>query len=68
MTGGHESPLSSRLSAAKKAAFAAHYRNNNINLPDVLAELASRMLFGNKVVDHEVPLGQPGTPGHMTAI
>ena len=36
-----------------KAAMAAHYGANRFNLPELHAELVNRMVFGNKVVDHE---------------
>ena len=36
-----------------KAALAAHYAANRFNLPQLHAELVNRMVFGNKVVDHE---------------
>lgn len=36
-----------------RAALAAHYAANRFNLPQLHAELVSRMVLGNKVVDHE---------------
>ena len=36
-----------------KAAFAAHYATHRFNLPDLHADVLSRMVVGNKVVDHE---------------
>lgn len=36
-----------------KAAFAAHYAANRFNLPKLHAEIVSRIVSGNKVVDHE---------------
>lgn len=36
-----------------RAALAAHYAANRFNLPHLHAELVSRMVLGNKVVDHE---------------
>ena len=36
-----------------KAAFAEHYRRNRFNLPALHAEVVSRMVIGNKVIDHE---------------
>lgn len=36
-----------------KAALAAHYATHRFNLPQLHAQLVNRMVFGNKVVDHE---------------
>ena len=36
-----------------KAAFSAHYAANRFNLPKLHAEVVSRIVSGNKVVDHE---------------
>ena len=36
-----------------KAAFTAHYANNRSNLPSFRAVVVSRMVVGDKVVDHE---------------
>lgn len=36
-----------------KAAFAEHYKRNRFNLPGLHAEVVNRMVFGNKVIDHE---------------
>jgi hypothetical protein len=36
-----------------RAALAAHYGTHRFNLPALHAELVSRMVLGNKVVDHE---------------
>lgn len=36
-----------------KAAFAAHYANNRFTLPTLHAVVVSRMVVGDKVVDHE---------------
>ena len=36
-----------------RAALADHYARNRFNLPDLHAEIVNRMVFGNKVVDHE---------------
>jgi len=51
-----------------KAAFAAHYRDNRFNLPDLHAKLLNRMVFGNKVIDQEVVYGVPGAPLDGAAI
>ena len=36
-----------------KPAFAAHYSTNRFNLPNLKAEVVSRIVCGNKVIDHE---------------
>ncbi|MCL1091222.1 nuclear transport factor 2 family protein [Shewanella profunda] len=36
-----------------KAAFSDFYQNERFNLPNLHAEIVSRMVVGNKVVDHE---------------
>lgn len=36
-----------------RAALAAHYRDKRFHLPGLHAELVSRMVFGNKVIDQE---------------
>lgn len=51
-----------------KTAFAAHYRDNRFNLPDLHAQVLARMVFGNKVIDHEVVTGIPGAPVVAAAI
>ena len=43
----------SEPSLSGKAALTAYYRDNRFNAPDLHAELVSRMVVGNKVVDHE---------------
>ena len=44
-----------------KAAFAAHYANKRFNLPNLHATVVSRMVAGDKVVDHERIAGlEPG--------
>lgn len=51
-----------------KAAFAAHYANTRFNLPGLHAELVNRMVFGNKVIDHERVSGVQATPNEVAAI
>jgi hypothetical protein len=51
-----------------KAAFAAHYRDNRFNLPELHAKLIKRMVFGNKVIDQEIVYGVPGAPLDGAAI
>jgi hypothetical protein len=36
-----------------KAAFAGHYAANRFNLPKLNAKVVSRIVCGNKVIDHE---------------
>ncbi len=62
-----------RLGAAEpflvgRAAMAEHYANKRFNLPGLHAEVLSRMVFGNKVIDHERVLGVPGEPLEVAAI
>jgi hypothetical protein len=42
-----------------REAFAAHYRDNRFNLPGLHADVVKRMVFGNKVIDHEIVTGLP---------
>jgi hypothetical protein len=51
-----------------KAAFAEHYRKNRFTLPDLHAELVSRMVFGNKVIDQERVFGVEPEPMEVAAI
>ena len=51
-----------------RTALAAHYRENRFNLPELHARLVKRMVFGNKVIDHEVVVGVPGAPMEAAAI
>jgi len=52
-----------------KAAFAEHYRKNRFNLPGLHAEVVNRMVFGNKVIDHErVVTGAGAPPMEVAAI
>lgn len=62
-----------RLSQAEpilvgKAAFAAHYQKNRFSLPGLRAELVSRMVIGNKVIDHERVFGVEPEPMEVAAI
>jgi hypothetical protein len=38
-------------------AFAKHYAEKRFNLPLLHAEVVNRMVFGNKVIDHERIVG-----------
>jgi hypothetical protein len=51
-----------------RTAFAAHYRDNRFNLPQLHAKLVNRMVFGNKVIDQELVYGVPGGPTDAAAI
>lgn len=51
-----------------KAAFAAHYASKRFNLPGLHAELVSRMVIGNKVIDHERVTGVEEGPMEVAAI
>ncbi len=50
-------------------ALAAHYRDRRFNLPRLHAELVQRMVFGNKVIDHERVSGlDDGPPREVAAV
>lgn len=51
-----------------KSAFAEQYRKGPFNLPRLHAELVNRMVFGNKVIDHERVTGVQDTPLEVAAI
>lgn len=51
-----------------RAALAEHYRLNRFHLPALHAELVNRMVFGNKVIDHERVSGVQPTPMEVAAI
>ena len=51
-----------------KAAFAEHYRTQRFSLPNLHAELVNRMVFGNKVIDHERVTGLGDGPSEVAAI
>ena len=51
-----------------KQAFAEHYRKNRFSLPKLHAELVSRMVFGNKVIDQERVHGVEPEPMDVAAI
>jgi len=51
-----------------KAAFATHYRDNRFNQPNLHAELVNRMVFGNKVVDHERVSGISGLSNELVDV
>jgi hypothetical protein len=46
-------PPNAQPSLSGKAALAEHYAKHRFNLPLLHAELVSRMVLGNKVIDHE---------------
>lgn len=51
-----------------KQSFAEHYRKNRFTLPGLHAELVNRMVFGNKVIDHERVHGVEAEPMEVAAI
>ncbi len=51
-----------------KPALAEHYRKNRFHLPQLHAELVNRMVFGNKVIDHERVTGVEPVPMEVAAI
>ncbi|WP_149195322.1 nuclear transport factor 2 family protein [Luteimonas suaedae] len=51
-----------------KPALADHYRRHRFNLPGLHAELIDRMVFGNKVIDHERVTGLSDSPVEVAAI
>jgi len=51
-----------------KAAFAEHYRKNRFSLPGLHAEVVNRMVFGNKVIDHERVVGVGSEAVEVAAI
>ena len=51
-----------------KAAFGDFYAKNRFNNPALNAELASRMAFGNKVIDHERITGLGDKPVEAAAV
>jgi hypothetical protein len=51
-----------------KTAFAEHCRKNRFTLPRLHAELVNRMVFGNKVNDHERVFGVEPEPIEVAAI
>ncbi len=50
------------------AAFADHYRRHRFNLPGLHAQVVNRMVFGNKVIDHERVAGVQAAPMDVAAI
>jgi hypothetical protein len=51
-----------------RAALAEHYRSKRFNLPELHAQLVNRMVFGNKVIDHERVTGIQATPLEVAAV
>lgn len=51
-----------------KAALSEHYRTTRFDLVNLRAELVNRMVFGNKVIDHERIFGISVTPLEVAAI
>jgi hypothetical protein len=50
-----------------KPAFEAQYRVR-FEQPGLHVELLNRMVFGRKVIDHELVTGVPGSPREVAAI
>ena len=51
-----------------RAALAEHYRVHRFHLPALHAEVVNRMVFGNKVIDHERVSGVQATTMEVAAI
>lgn len=51
-----------------KPALAEHYRKHRFSIPALHAELVNRMVFGNKVIDHERVHGVGAEPMEVAAI
>lgn len=51
-----------------KAAFSDYYQNERFNLPNLHAEIVSRMVVGNKVVDHERIIGIKDEPFEVMVV
>lgn len=51
-----------------KPALADHYAKTRFNLPHLHAALVNRMVFGNKVIDHERVTGVADTPREVAAV
>lgn len=51
-----------------KAAFAEFYRTERFCLPALHAEVVSRMVLGNKVIDHERITGLGDTPFEVAVV
>ena len=51
-----------------KVALAEHYSKNRFTLPNLHAQLVSRMVFGNKVIDQERVFGVEAVPMEVAAI
>lgn len=51
-----------------KAALAAYYRDQRFQLVALHAELVSRMVVGNKVIDHERVTGVQSEPFEVAAV
>ena len=61
-------PPSAEPVLAGKAAFAAHYAAHRFQLPGLHAAVLSRMVFGNKVIDHELIRGIGDAPVEAAAV
>jgi [ribosomal protein S5]-alanine N-acetyltransferase len=59
---------SSEPSISGKAQFADFYATQRFNLPDLRAEIVSRIVLGNKVIDHERVWGVRAGPMEVVAV
>ncbi len=51
-----------------REAFARHYAENRFSIPGLRAEILSRMVIGNTVIDHERIFGLPGGTMEAAAV
>ncbi len=63
----HRLPASEPVLSGK-AAFRAHYAAHRFTLPDLHAEVVSRIVMGDKVVDHERVTGLGDAPREVVAV
>lgn len=61
-------PPAAEPTISGKPALADFYAKNRFNLPDLHAEIVSRMVLGNKVVDHERITGVKAQPFEVVAV
>jgi hypothetical protein len=53
---------------AGRIRIGVHYAAHRFNVPELRAEILSRMKLGNKVIDHERVTGLPDSPVEVVAI
>ncbi len=61
-------PPATEPAFAGKEALAAFYATQRFNLPGLNATIVNRMVFGNKVIDHERIVGVRETPLDVAAV